>query len=302
MKRTFRALFPTEEHGLGFHWFEQAAARPFDAASRAPSWNKAWWCAQLALLAYTNDPKVVDRCLANGGLQGRLHSVGNHQCLLAHDGAGNAWLAFRGSEIVTPSSFNLPLGDLVARLTASGWDWLGNFRFKPVAWKHGAGRVHEGFQDGYEALIRDEKWKAEVERVSRASLWLTGHSRGGAFATLAAASPLGVRAAGLYTFGSPPVGDATFGQAIRPVHRRFVNGNDAVPRVPLAMVGFEHHGQLVQCALGSVVELFHHVGIHDGMAGWLQFLSPDGDSVPGPFAHHAPLLYVAQCVRHDGPL
>ena len=304
MKRTLRAIFPTEEHDpdLGFTYFGHAG-RPFGAAAPAPSWHKAWWCAQLALLAYTNEQAVVDRCLAPAGLTGQLHAAGNNQCLLAHDGAGNAWLAFRGTEIVAPSHFNLPLSALVERFRASGWDWLGNLNLVPVAWRHGTGRVHQGFQDGFEALATNTTWAAEVERVSHASLWLTGHSLGGALATLAAASPLGARAAGLYTFGSPPVGDSAFGHAVRVPHLRFVNGRDAVPRVPLGAVGFEHHGQPVERPVESVSGLFAHVGVRDGVAGLVQFLSPGGDALPAGFSHHAPLLYVAQCAAHlDQPL
>jgi hypothetical protein len=77
----------------------------------------------------------------------------------------------------------------------------------------------------------------------RKALWVAGHSRGGAFAALAAAAfaragdlpPLG----GVYTFGQPRVGNAPFvrqldsGPAAIPLVR-VVNRDDPVPTVPIA--------------------------------------------------------------------
>lgn len=300
MKKTLRAIFPTEERDphLGFQYFDQAAARPFEPMSTAPSWRKAWWCAQLALLAYAADEDWVAGRLALAGWRGKLFTHGRQQCVLAHDGAGHAVLAFRGTEIVTPSDFGRPLPALLERFRASGWDWAGNLDFRPVPWPHGGGQVHKGFLEGHDVMERHPELRASLQEVAQGSLWLAGHSLGGALATLAAASPLGSRAAGLFTFGAPPGGDAAFAETVRVPHCRFVNGDDAVPRVPLGAVGFVHHGRLVHRPVASATGLFARVGVHDGVAGLLQFLSPDADALPGAFVHHAPLLYVAQCVAN----
>lgn len=66
---------------------------------------------------------------------------------------------------------------------------------------------------------------------------LTGHSLGGAIATIAAAEWQGERdVAAVYTFGQPRVGRADFADFIRRHYGenifRFVNNRDVVTRVP----------------------------------------------------------------------
>ena len=72
----------------------------------------------------------------------------------------------------------------------------------------------------------------------------TGHSLG--------ASCYFIRSQGrryeLYTFGSPRVGTRSFCKEIKKdgiKHYRFVNNNDIVTSVPLALMGFRHSGELV---------------------------------------------------------
>lgn len=98
------------------------------------------------------------------------------------------------------------------------------------------GRVHEGMWTSL-----DRAW----DRVSSAvreqlrggqRLWLTGHSVGGALATLAAERLLdeGVEVAGVYTFGAPRVGDPHYATSYRPVLHRVENSNDLIPHLPLS--------------------------------------------------------------------
>ena len=297
MKNTLRALFPTEEHGLGFRYFDGAAAWPFEPAHGGPHWRKAWWCAQLALLAYTRDEDRVAQCLARGGLQGRLIRSGQAECLLAHDGHGHAWLAFRGTEIVTPTDAGGSLAGLVERFVASGWDWRLNLDFLPVAPVEGQPeKVHRGFLAALQSL-EDSKLREAVAAVSLSSLWLTGHSLGAAIATLAAGTAWGRRASGLYTFGSPAVGNAAFGHSLHVPHVRIVNGRDAVPLLPPPGLGAVHAGRLAHLDVPSCAEVFEAVGVRDEPAGLLDALSPSADTVAAGFAHHAPLMYVAQCAR-----
>ncbi|MGI9270772.1 MAG: lipase family protein, partial [Woeseiaceae bacterium] len=71
-------------------------------------------------------------------------------------------------------------------------------------------------------------------------VWITGHSLGGALATMAAARLLGEEVlrpdeiGGVYTFGQPRVGDQMFADAyeIGARHFRVVHDNDVVTRVP----------------------------------------------------------------------
>lgn len=80
--------------------------------------------------------------------------------------------------------------------------------------------------------LRDPEWPQPV--------WITGHSLGGALATMAAARLIGdgvlepEEIAGVYTFGQPRVGDAAFAHdyALAGRHFRVVHDNDVVTRVP----------------------------------------------------------------------
>ncbi|MCX5893209.1 MAG: lipase family protein, partial [Deltaproteobacteria bacterium] len=90
--------------------------------------------------------------------------------------------------------------------------------------------MHRGFQ-----AALDEVWERlhdylEGKENARRTVWFTGHSLGAALATLAASRYGKVR--GLYTFGSPRVGDLDFKQAFLVPTYRFVNHDDLVTRVP----------------------------------------------------------------------
>jgi alpha-beta hydrolase superfamily lysophospholipase len=95
---------------------------------------------------------------------------------------------------------------------------------------------------------------AAIRQGAPATLLITGHSLGGALATLCAAdvaeswarSPVQHRPRiVLHTFGSPRVGDAIFAARLAahvPTALRFVAGLDIVPSVPLVAMGYAHAG------------------------------------------------------------
>lgn len=124
-------------------------------------------------------------------------------------------------------------------------DWLANLSMDRVGWY--GGRVHHGFRKAetrlFPKLLR--LIPGDVQRF-----WITGHSLGGALATLCAfrmqRGGYGIR--GLYTFGSPRVGcrclAAQHDWLLFDRHYRFVHNNDAVPRVPLPF-RFRHCGRQV---------------------------------------------------------
>ena len=129
-------------------------------------------------------------------------------------------------------------------------DWLTDVDMTLVDGPLG-GQVHEGF---YDALA--DVWQVlhnELEHhdpQQRRSLWVTGHSLGGALAALASARwiEMGQRISGLYTFGQPRTGDAAFRRnfnfAMKASTFRFVNDNDLITRVPPRALGFSHLGTL----------------------------------------------------------
>lgn len=76
-------------------------------------------------------------------------------------------------------------------------------------------------------------------------IWVTGHSLGGAMASLVAhwlaSDGFPVRA--VYTYGSPRPGDRKFQGAYRLPNYRFVNDNDLVPHLPFRWC-YRHVGEL----------------------------------------------------------
>ena len=71
-------------------------------------------------------------------------------------------------------------------------------------------------------------------------VFFTGHSLGGALATLAA-SRWNTVTTHLYTYGSPRVGGKKFIQSFLTRNRyRFRNNNDIVTRVPFEIFGYKH--------------------------------------------------------------
>jgi hypothetical protein len=106
------------------------------------------------------------------------------------------------------------------------------------------GKVHEGFAQSAHDQQVFLRVKTPLDTAPRSMrVLITGHSLGAALATLMASW---VPHAGLYTYGSPRVGDATFVHAItNAVALRFVNCCDLATRVPPETIfGYAHAGTL----------------------------------------------------------
>lgn len=142
-------------------------------------------------------------------------------------------------------------------------DWMTDFEigqspFTEYFTAPNIGSVHDGFT---QLLARN--WKDVLNTVRNhqdngQTLWITGHSLGGALALLATAAftfaqrmPIN----GLYTFGQPRVGDTGFctqcDSHLGDAMFRFVNNEDIVTRVPPCIVPhlplpdfYGHCGQL----------------------------------------------------------
>ncbi len=164
----------------------------------------AWWLAEAALLAYADKVFISETFkaagLTNAGFIVRTFEKKSTQCFVAHNDK-LMMLVFRGTEL---DNF---LGSVM--------DWATNFKFIPV--DDGAGGlIHQGFHDGF-FLVWD-KVKSYLKSITnngsaKRPLWITGHSMGAALATLAADKAVreGLdNVKGVYTFGSPRVGDSGF--------------------------------------------------------------------------------------------
>lgn len=120
------------------------------------------------------------------------------------------------------------------RGTESVKDWLTNVK---ALQKNVAGaKVHWGFQAAWDAVEPSIRKKLGPLLEKRLTLYLTGHSLGGALALIATRDIAPGSHGACYTFGSPRVGRFGFARHIKTPIYRVVNANDLVPRVPPAYI------------------------------------------------------------------
>ncbi len=129
-------------------------------------------------------------------------------------------------------------------------DWVNNLDLDLVDGPL-EGKVHSGFYTSLVKVWNEIKETITQQRANKPkSLWFTGHSLGGALATLAAAQLYNedYPVDGLYTFGQPRTGDQTFARnfdlEFKPYAFRFVNNNDTVTRIPPRLLKYSHVGVL----------------------------------------------------------
>lgn len=201
--------------------------------------------------------------------------------------AGNAdmiIIAFRGTE---PTNLR---------------DWMTDLKIRRKTGPYG--KVHRGFLKGFQVLWPEIRTTVTAWQTQAQSLWLTGHSLGGALATLAMAT-LGEEAKpvhGLYTFGQPRVGGKTFARNFDLDFKarmfRFVNNNDVVTRVPTREMGFRHVGQVLMFDFLGKLQTDLHFWNHflDRVAGRVADLGkPGSDGVKD----HSMTQYLKHIGRKD---
>lgn len=206
-----------------------ARRRYFEGASELPFRDgtgfdlaRAWWLLEASFLAYVDDHTLLLRRFAEVGLRdGVILEDGDLRGVLVQ-GAGRAFLVFRGTLISRRSNL---LTDADLRLVRN---------------RRGPGRLHRGFREAYARLA------APVREACRrlppgTSLYIAGHSLGGALAVLASSELRGGTA--LYTFGAPKIGDRDFVEQLPSLPRyRVINEHDLVCQLPPGPI-FRHVGQ-----------------------------------------------------------
>ncbi|KAK6062598.1 lipase [Seiridium cupressi] len=106
----------------------------------------------------------------------------------------------------------------------------------------------QGYLDQYNAVAEDVKNAIDsgMEQYAGYNLTVTGHSMGGALASLGAAS---LQGQGLslvpYTYGQPRTGDQNYADYIDSIFPgtmyRVTHANDGVPQIPSQDDGYRHH-------------------------------------------------------------
>ncbi|MDJ0898451.1 MAG: alpha/beta hydrolase [Xenococcus sp. MO_188.B8] len=135
-------------------------------------------------------------------------------------------------------------------------DWIDNIKAFPT--QGPLGKVHSGFYNAFLDVWKLEKMWEKIKQLQnrgqgkiKRPLWITGHSLGGAIATIAAAwlAEQKITLYGVYTYGQPRCGDESFQIAfdskLGKKFFRFQNNNDIVTRVPSRLMGYEHVGKFI---------------------------------------------------------
>ncbi len=226
---------------------DQVGARlalPFNSTADTPDWKIARLMAELSFLAYEDSIASVQNRLRLYDLAlGEFVTVDNHHFITAWDQQNDVLvIAFRGTDIAQLADYwtDLDYEKIVTEL----------------------GEVHKGFYDATQALMRSVVAAIE-HRGNPRHVWLTGHSLGGAIATLSMRQLElhGHPVKGLVTFGQPRVGAHAFTTAMNRSlgtrMLRFINEDDVVtslpPRIPLVLPAYYSGGSVIRFLNGTIV-------------------------------------------------
>lgn len=224
-----------------YPYFEHAQEVPFRPEARGHDPANAWWLAEMSMLAYAplvrgGQIEEVLRRLSLGGRPIGSDAAGGTQGFLTWN-ERFVIVALRGTVVSDRKDLST---NLRFWLTAGGKE------------SREEGGVHRGFK-----AALDEAWptiRQGLTRLPGRRVFFTGHSQGGAVAALAAERWIaeGGSVQGVYTYGSPRIGDVRFKRRY-PVadHYRYENNNDLVTMVPFdgsllpaGGLGLEHLGPL----------------------------------------------------------
>jgi len=206
-----------------------SSARGQDIASY-PFLQRALLFAELSKIAYLPQTETSKAASRLGFTETTYYNNDGSQAYsFAND--GDIVIAFRGTE---PNEWN----DIKADMDAS----------KALA--ETVGHVHRGFKKEVDDLWPQlEKMLVTNKQNLAKKLWFTGHSLGGAMASICAGrcllSHIDTQPEQVHTFGSPRVGTKRYINHAKVDYYRWVNNNDIVPRSPPAWLGYRHAGEEV---------------------------------------------------------
>lgn len=312
--RTRQSVF---EPGKADDFFEIAGLPPFDPGGTAAfSRAQALWLAEFSRLVYLPAASGGDT-----GVSRRTRQTVLRRLNLGWSEVPGALPAPARDRVALFRSRTSGCAALVFRGTIEVLDMASDSLVPAVRWP-GPGHVHLGFKLALDGLWPQvESWLRELHEP----VFLAGHSLGGALATLAAArclaDPRLPDPAGLYTCGSPRVGDAAFGRSLDGLlHCRIVNDRDVVTTVPppLSLPGlpvYRHTGRLHR--LGPAGWVTGRTAAAESRASrnpagalmrfaasarrLASLIRKPGSALPQALLDHAPVNYVARLERSVAP-
>ena len=281
--------------GLETDYFDRHAQRPFEPSLTGFDSLSAWWLAELSRLIYRRESDEIGS-RANGPTRGDiLEKVGLRETAFFNQGGSQGALV----EPVAAGETSFAVVTFRGSDDMEAWFDF-NFDLVPVDWEPG-GKVHQGFREALDAIWVPISNAIEALPDGTPVIY-TGHSLGGAVATLAASRrPPAVT----YTFGSPRAGDAAFGSTV-PVDSlfRIVNNRDVITELP---IGLGHVGQLHYITHNGQIRVNPDTGaiVLDRLKRDPSFELKRNlvDVITGPpqkLADHAPVNYVAHLERAVG--
>ncbi len=217
----FRMLFPPN---MNYDYFGGHESLEFESNESRCNLGNAWWLAESSLLAYEH-PGFVRFVLKSIGAAHYKFFTWNTTQVIVFTLGKACIVAFRGTEVKSAKM----IGDIISDVHFAMVDF------------YGKGLVHKGFKLAFdEAVTGPDNLENYIEELLHAgeadSVYFTGHSLGGALATLA--SSYFARLSGpLYTFGAPRVGNAAFCETLPRLSFRFINAGDPVPYLPPNLPG-----------------------------------------------------------------
>lgn len=239
--------------------------------------------AELSLISYLPESEAARAA----------HRLGFDECMFFdRDGAQAFWLASEHDSVIACRGTE-----------AHEWNDIKADADAVTAVAETVGRVHRGFKTEV-----DDLWPRleEALKKNRKPLWFTGHSLGGAMATICAGrckrSFIKSNPEELYTYGSPRVGNSRYVNYTKISYYRWVNNNDIVPTVPPSWLGYRHTGkEMYLNNRGQLKQLTRFGKFYDGLKGfWSSILKGRIDHL----ADHSMFDYIsaihAICLRDEG--
>lgn len=216
-----KMLGPMEDMGF----FREKKFATLDPLAKSFIPENAWYMAELSRISYITNLTEAKKQIRAGGFKSPKffdNKKTGTQAFIAHTDKLIV-VVFRGTQLSSSKE------DIKTDL---------DFFFTKSA---ANGKVHKGFKKALDSIWQEILKEINIRQDGNKKLWFTGHSLGGALATLAA-SRCNCHIA--YTFGSPRVGNKTFSKLIKGSVYRVTRAHDIVTRVPPAFIGYRHVGDL----------------------------------------------------------